>query len=83
MLFVETLTYLEPKLCLLIIFYDGALFIKFLIMLDMDVLLRVTKVTGSRSDDCIYWHFGYSLLFTINRALSLIYTLSTLPLHTH
>jgi hypothetical protein len=25
-------------------------------------VVRVTKITGSGSDDCIYWHFGYSLL---------------------
>jgi hypothetical protein len=24
-------------------------------------VVRVTKITGSRSDDWIYWHFGYSL----------------------
>jgi hypothetical protein len=22
--------------------------------------VRVTKITGSRSDDWIYWHFGYN-----------------------
>jgi hypothetical protein len=41
MLFVGTLKYLEPKLFTLIIFYNGALLIKFLIILDMDVLSRV------------------------------------------
>jgi hypothetical protein len=28
---------------------------------------------GSISDDCIYWHFDYSLLITINIALSPIH----------
>jgi hypothetical protein len=23
-------------------------------------VVRVTKITGSRSDDWIYWHFGYN-----------------------
>jgi hypothetical protein len=23
-------------------------------------VVRVTKMTGSRWDDCIYWHFGYN-----------------------
>jgi hypothetical protein len=25
--------------------------------------VRVTKITGSRSDDLIYWHVGYSLVY--------------------
>jgi hypothetical protein len=25
------------------------------------VWVRVTKITGSSSDDWIYWHFGYNL----------------------
>jgi hypothetical protein len=24
-------------------------------------VIRVTKITGSSSDDWIYWHFGYTL----------------------
>jgi hypothetical protein len=24
-------------------------------------VVRVTKITGPRSDDWIYWHFGYKL----------------------
>jgi hypothetical protein len=51
----------------------------------------VTVITRSSSDDWIYWHFGYNLsqiqliqlVLTSHTALSLIYTLSSSPLHTH
>jgi hypothetical protein len=45
--------------------------------------VRVMKITVSRSDDWIYWHFGYKLLNTDNTALSLIYAIYSSPLHTH
>jgi hypothetical protein len=53
--------------------------------------VHVAIVTGSTSDDWIYWHFGYNLswlqliqlVLTNHTALSLIYTLSSSPLHTH
>jgi hypothetical protein len=38
-------------------------------------VVRVTKMEGSTLDDRIYWHFWLqSLLITLTRALSLIYT---------
>jgi hypothetical protein len=43
----------------------------------------MTIITGSSSDDWIYWHFGYSLSIAINTALSMIYTIYSSPLHTH
>jgi hypothetical protein len=48
-------------------------------------VVRVTKITGSGSDDWNYWHFGYTLclLIRINTALSLIYIIYSSPLHTH
>jgi hypothetical protein len=47
-------------------------------------LVRVTKITGSGSDDWNYCHLGYKFSWThLNTALSLIYTISSSPLHTH
>jgi hypothetical protein len=46
--------------------------------------VRVTTNNGSTSDDWIYWtFFVQSLLITSHTAPSLIYTLSSSPLHTH
>jgi hypothetical protein len=46
--------------------------------------LRVTKITGSRSVDWIYWHFGYKLSLSHSIiTLLLIHTLSSPSLQTH
>jgi hypothetical protein len=45
--------------------------------------VSVTKLTGPRSDDWIYQHFGYKFLVKINTALSLIYSIYSSPLHMH
>jgi hypothetical protein len=46
-------------------------------------MVRVTKITGSRSDDWIYWHVGYNLLITLNyNSIAILHTFS-LPLYTH
>jgi hypothetical protein len=46
--------------------------------------VRVKNNNGSRPDDWIHWpFFVQSLLITSHRTLSLIYTRSSSPLHTH
>jgi hypothetical protein len=48
------------------------------------IALRVTKITGSSSDDYIHWHFGYTLSLNYNyTVLSLIYAIYSSRLHTH
>jgi hypothetical protein len=45
-------------------------------------VVRVTKLTGSSSDDRIYWHVPLqSLLITLNTGLFLNYTLYSSLLH--
>jgi hypothetical protein len=58
--------------------------LKLILNIVMCTGVRVKNNNGSRSDDWIYGPLFVQLhLFTINTALSLIYTLSASPLHTH